>query len=115
MRTLNNIEIAALNETLSELGPALFGDGSYEINVEQSNNKLTITISERDYQAQFEEYLKTLDDDIFTAACEYYTHVTGQDLSKIKTITPELITKFKSVVKKVVNDKISKLKTKYGC
>lgn len=100
---------------MSEIGPALFDEGDYNVEVKQENNKLIIEIAEKDYQGQFEEYLKTLDDDIFTAACEYYTHVTGQDLSKIKTITPELITKFKSVVRKVVNDKISKLKTKYGC
>ena len=115
MRKLTDIEIAALTQTLSEIGPVLFGESDCLVTTKQENNKLIIEITEKDYQGQFEEYLKTLDDDIFTAACEYYTHVTGQDLSKIKTITPELITKFKSVVRKVVNNKIQNLKTKYGC
>lgn len=114
MRQLEKIEIAALGQTLSELCPTLFGNGEYDVNISQKDNKLAIEIKEKDYQGQFEEYLKTLDDEIFIAACEYYTHVTGQDLSKIKDITPELISKFKSVVKKVVTQKISKLQSKYG-
>ena len=115
MRTLNTIETGALIQTLSELGPALFGDGEYNVNIKQENNKLIIEIAERDYQGQFEEYLKTLDDEIFTAACEYYTNVTGQDLSKINKITPEIIKKFKEVVKIVVRRKIQSLSEKYGC
>lgn len=115
MRTLTNVELGALTQTLSELGPALFDGGEYNVSIKQENNKLIIEIAEKDYQGQFEEYLKTLDDDIFTAACEYYTHSTGQDLSKIKVITPELIAKFKQVVKAVVRDRISKLQKKYGC
>lgn len=115
MRKLTAIELGALNQTLSELGPALFDGGEYDVNVKQENNKLIIEIAEKDYQGQFEDYLKTLDDDIFTAACEYYTHTTGQDLSKIKVITPELIAKFKQTVKAVVRNKISKLQSKYGC
>lgn len=115
MKTLTNIELNALNEVLSELGPALYGSNNFDVKVEQTNNKLIITISEKDYQAQFEEYLKTLDDDIFTSACEYYTHVTGQDLSKIKEINPALINKFKEVVRIVVNKKIQNLRSKYGC
>lgn len=115
MRTLTKLEIDALGQTLSEVGPAVFGDGEYSVAIRQENNKLIIEIAEKDYQGQFEEYLKTLDDDIFTAACEYYTHSTGQDLSKIKVITPELIAKFKQVVKAVVRDRISKLQKKYGC
>ena len=115
MRTLNNVELNALREAMSDLGPELFGSNSYEVSIEQANNKLTITLSEKDYQGQFEEYLRTLDDEIFTAACEYYTHVTGENLSKIKTITPELIAKFKEVVKIVVRKKIKGLVDKYGC
>lgn len=115
MRTLNNIEMDALRQAMSDLGPELFGSNGYEVKIEQTNNRLVITLSEKDYQGQFEEYLKTLDDEIFTSACEYYTHVTGEDLSKIKKITPELIAKFKEVVKTVVRNKINNLRTKYGC
>ena len=114
MRQLEKIEIAALGQTLNDLCPTLFGNGEYDVNISQENNKLIMEIKEKDYQGQFEEYLKTLDDDIFIAACEYYTHATGQDLAKIKDITPELINKFKNVVRKVVAQKISKLQSKYG-
>ena len=115
MKQLTKQELVELNEALKEFSPSLLGFGNYIVTASQENNKLIITIEEKDYQKEFEDYLKTLDDDIFTAACEYYTHTTGQDLSKIKVITPELIAKFKQAVKAVVRNKISKLQSKYGC
>ena len=40
--------------------------------------------------------------------------LTGQDLSKIKTITPKLINDFKRIVSDVVLNKINAMRTKYG-
>ena len=113
MKNLTKQELQALIEILSPLGPVFFDD--YDISINQGKNKVTIEITEKDYKGQFEEYLKTLDDDVFIAACEYYKNNTGQDLSKIKDITPEIIGKFKQIVKIVVRERIYKLQQKYGC
>lgn len=113
MRKLNDLELKELNEVLSEVGPALFGTGKYNITVTQNNDKLIITIEEEDYKKEFEEYLKTLDDDIFVEACTQYTKKTGQDLSKIKDITPQIINNFKTIVKLTAQMKINAIKDKY--
>lgn len=114
MKLLTNSEMYELNEALKELSPSLLGGENYTVKVSQENNKLTIVIEEEDYQKDFEDYLKTLDDDIFVEACNQYTKRTGQDLSKIKNITPQLIKNFKSLVKVVAQMKVDAIKDKYA-
>ena len=113
MKKLTNQELFELNEALEEFSPSLLGKGQYTVSVSQENNALIITIKERDYQKDFEDYLKTLDDDIFVEACTQYTKRTGQDLSKLKEITPQIISNFKSIVRLVAQDKILSLQRRY--
>ena len=80
MKKLTNQELFELNEALKEISPSLLGNGQYIVTINQDNNALTITIKEKDYQKDFEDYLKTLDDDIFVESCTQYTKRTGQDL-----------------------------------
>lgn len=115
MKILSNQELFELNEALRELSPSLFGGDNYTVKASQENNKLIIVIEEEDYSKDFEDYLKTLDDDIFVEACAQYTKRTGQDLSKIKNINPTLIKNFKSIVKLVAQMKVDAIREKYGC
>ena len=114
MRQLTKQELAELNEALKEFSPSLLGLGNYNVTASQEKNKLIITIEEKDYQKEFEDYLKTLDDDIFVEACAQYTKRTGQDLSKIKEITPQIISNFKTIVKLVAKMKVDAILEKYG-
>lgn len=114
MKQLTKQELVELNEALKEFSPSLLGFGHYIVTASQENNKLIITIEEKDYQQEFEDYLKTLDDDIFVEACAQYTKKTGQDLSKIKEITPQLINNFKTVVKIVAKMKVDAIREKYS-
>lgn len=114
MKQLTKQELVELNEALKEFSPSLLGFGNYAVTASQENNKLIITIEEKDYQQEFEDYLKTLDDDIFVEACAQYTKKTGQDLSKIKEITPQLINNFKTIVKIVAKMKVDAIREKYA-
>jgi hypothetical protein len=114
MKQLTKQELVELNEALKEFSPSLLGFGNYIVTASQENNKLIITIEEKDYQKEFEDYLKTLDDDIFVEACAQYTKKTGQDLSKIKEITPQLINNFKTIVKIVAKMKVDAIREKYS-
>jgi hypothetical protein len=114
MKQLTKQELVELNEALKEFSPSLLGFGNYMVTASQENNKLIITIEEKDYQKEFEDYLKTLDDDIFVEACAQYTKKTGQDLSKIKEITPQLINNFKTIVKIVAKMKVDAIREKYS-
>lgn len=114
MKQLTKQELAELNDALKEFSPSLLGFGNYLVTASQENNKLIITIEEKDYQQEFEDYLKTLDDDIFVEACAQYTKKTGQDLSKIKEITPQLINNFKTIVKIVAKMKVDAIREKYA-
>ena len=102
-----------LNDALKEFSPSLLGLGRYKVSAAQENNKLIITIEEEDFAKQFEDYLKTLDDDIFVEACAQYTKRTGQDLSKITNITPQIINNFKNIVRLTAQMKIDAIKDKY--
>lgn len=113
MRQLTKQELFELNEALKDFSPSLLGFGQYTVTASQENNKLIITIEEQDYSKDFEDYLKTLDDDIFVEACAQYSKKTGQDLSKIKTITPQIINNFKSIVRLVAQSKIEAIRDKY--
>lgn len=113
MKKLTNQELFELNEALREVVPSIFGNGQYTVTANQQNNTFIITIKEKDYQKDFEDYLKTLDDDIFVEACTQYTQKTGQDLSKLKEITPQIINNFKTIVKLVAQNKILSLQKKY--
>lgn len=115
MRKLTEQEMNELNAALKEFSPSLLGFGQYIVTASQENNKLIITIEEQDYTKDFEDYLKTLDDDIFIEACAQYTKKTGQDLSKIKTktITPQIMNNFKSIVRLVAQSKIEAIREKY--
>ena len=110
MRQLTKQELAELNDALKEFSPSLLGFGNYLVTASQENNKLIITIEEQDFTKEFEEYLKTLDDDIFMEACAQYTKKTGQELSKIRNITPQLINNFKTIVKMVAQMKVDAIK-----
>ena len=114
MKQLTIQELEELNEALKEISPSLFGLGNYSVVASQENNKLIITIEEEDFTKEFEDYLKTLDDDIFVEACAQYKKRTGQDLSKIKEITPQLINNFKTIVKLVAKMKIDAIMDKYS-
>lgn len=114
MKQLTKQELIELNEALKDFSPSLLGFGQYTVTASQENNKLIITIEEQDYSKDFEDYLKTLDDDIFVEACAQYTKRTGQDLSKIKNITPQIINNFKSLVKIVAQMKVDAIKDKYS-
>lgn len=114
MRQLTKQELAELNDALKEFSPSLLGFGNYLVTASQENNKLIITIEEQDFTKDFEEYLKTLDDDIFMEACTQYTKKTGQELSKIRNITPQLINNFKTIVKMVAQMKVNAIKEKYS-
>jgi hypothetical protein len=46
-------------------------------------------------------------------ACAQYTKKTGQELSKIRNITPQLIDNFKTIVKIVALSKIDAIREKY--
>lgn len=113
MKKLTEKELEELNEALGEFSPSLLGLGQYIVKAAQENNKLIITIEEKDYQKEFEEYLRTLDDDIFIEACAQYTKRTGQDLNKIKEITPSLISGFKAIVRVVAKMKMDAIREKY--
>lgn len=113
MKQLTKQELFELNEALKDFSPSLLGFGQYTVTASQENNKLIITIEEQDYSKDFEDYLKTLDDDIFVEACAQYSKKTGQDLSKIKTITPQIINNFKSIVRLVAQSKIEAIRDKY--
>ena len=113
MKQLTKQELFELNEALKDFSPSLLGFGQYTVTASQENNKLIITIEEQDYSKDFEDYLKTLDDDIFVEACAQYAKKTGQDLSKIKTITPQIINNFKSIVRLVAQSKIEAIREKY--
>ena len=113
MRKLNETELKELNDALKEFSPSLLGLGHYNVTAAQENNKLIITIEEEDIAKQFEDYLRTLDDDIFIEACAQYKKRTGQDLSKSKNITPQLISNFKSNVKITAQMKIDAIRDKY--
>ena len=113
MKQLTKQELIELNEALKEFSPSLLGSGHYSVTLAQENNKLIITIEEEDYRKDFEEYLKTLDDDIFVEACAQYMKRTGQDLHTIKEITPQLIDTFKGVVKIVAQMKVEAIMDKY--
>lgn len=115
MRKLTEMEMQELNEALKEFSPSLLGLGNYKVTASQEDNKLIVTIEEEDFTKQFEDYLKTLDDDIFVEACAQYTKRTGQDLSKIKNITPQLIKNFKSIVRLTAQMKVDAIREKYGC
>ena len=114
MKQLTKQELVELNEALKEFSPSLLGFGNYSVTASQEKNKLIITIEEKDYQREFEDYLKTLDDDIFVEACAQYTKKTGQDLSKLKEITPQLINNFKTIVKIVAKMKVDAIREKYA-
>lgn len=114
MKLLNPQKLNELQEALKEVCPSLFGGDNYKVSASQENNKLTIIIEEEDYRTDFENYLKTLDDDIFVEACAQYEKRTGQSLSKIKDITPQLINNFKSLVRLVAQMKVDALADKYG-
>ena len=114
MKQLTKQELVELNEALKEFSPSLLGFGHYIVTASQENNKLIITIEEKDYQQEFEDYLKTLDDDIFMEACAQYTKKTGQELSKIRDITPQLINNFKTIVKIVAKMKVDAIREKYS-
>ena len=114
MKQLTKQELIELNEALKDFSPSLLGFGQYTVTASQENNKLIITIEEQDYSKDFEDYLKTLDDDIFVEACAQYTKRTGQDLSKIKNITPQIINNFKGLVKIVAQMKIDAIRDKYS-
>lgn len=113
MKRLTEQELFELNEALKELSPSLFGFGDYKVTASQENNKLIITIEEKDYQVDFENYLKTLDDDIFLEACARYQRITGNDLHKIKNVTPELISTFKKMVTTIAREKIEDIRKRY--
>lgn len=113
MKQLTKQELAELNDALKEFSPSLLGFGNYLVTASQENNKLIITIEEQDFTKDFEDYLKTLDDDIFVEACAQYSKKTGQDLSRIKTITPQIINNFKNIVRLVAQSKIEAIKEKY--
>ena len=114
MKQLTKQELIELNEALKDFSPSLLGFGQYTVTASQENNKLIITIEEQDYSKDFEDYLKTLDDDIFVEACAQYTKRTGQDLSKIKNITPQIINNFKGLVKIVAQMKVDAIRDKYS-
>lgn len=114
MKQLTKQELFELNEALKDFSPSLLGFGQYTVTASQENNKLIITIEEQDYSKDFEDYLKTLDDDIFVEACAQYTKRTGQDLSKIKNITPQIINNFKGLVKIVAQMKVDAIRDKYS-
>ena len=114
MRKLTNNELIELNDALKDFSPSLLGFGHYSVVDSQENHKLIITIEEEDYKKDFEEYLKTLDDDIFVEACAQYMKRTGQDLHTIKEITPQLIDTFKAVVRIVAQMKIDAIRDKYA-
>lgn len=113
MRQLTRNELAALNESVNDLCPELFGSNDYKVEIEQTNSKLIISITEKDWAKEFEDYLKQLDDDIFVEACALYTKGTGQEISKIKQITPAIIRTFKQFVMKAAHMKIEAIKDKY--
>lgn len=114
MKQLTKQELVELNEALKEFSPSLLGFGNYTVTASQENNKLIITIEEQDFAKEFEDYLKTLDDDIFMEACAQYTKKTGQELSKIRNITPQLINNFKTIVKIVAKMKVDAIREKYS-
>lgn len=114
MKKLTEQELFELNEALKELSPSIFGMGNYKVTASQENNKLIVVIEEKDYQEEFENYLKTIDDDIFIEACAQYTKRTGQELSKLKNITPQIISNFKAIVRLVASMKMDAIREKYG-
>jgi hypothetical protein len=72
----------------------------------EDENKITMTLDfEQNENDEFKEYIDSLDEDIFIEACEQFEDLTGQHLSD--EVNPEL---FKSVVKRVIENKINKLK-----
>lgn len=113
MKQLTKQELVELNEALKEFSPSLLGFGNYIVTASQENNKLIITVEEQDFAKDFEEYLKTLDDDIFMEACAQYTKKTGQELSKIRNITPQLVDNFKTIVRMAALSKINAIREKY--
>ena len=76
----------------------------------EDENKITMTLDfEQNENDEFKEYIDSLDEDIFIEACEQFEDLTGQHLSD--EVNPEL---FKSVVKRVIENKINKLKSLFN-
>ena len=111
MKAFDSETLALLKEFLGILSQ----NNNYKAELEQNDDAVIIKITDKDWGKELKEYLNTLDDDVFIAACELYTKAYNEDLSKIKKITPDIIARFKKTVKVVVNEKIQNLRKKYGC
>lgn len=70
----------------------------------ENENKINIVIEYK--KDDFEEYIDSLDEDIFVEACSKFEDITGEQLSN--DTDPD---KFKSVVNKVIQQKIENLKS----
>ena len=100
----------------------------FQLETECSDNEMIFKIKKIENKelknkiAEFKEYLKEVDDDIFTKACEKFekvSKITLKEFSKLleeataEKIILENITLFKAIIVDVVNDLIKQIKSKY--
>lgn len=84
---------------------------SYVIDATKEGDTLNITISlqEDTRKEEFENWCKSIDDDIFVETCEKFEELTGKTLHEIAE--EELYDEFKTVVKELVKSKIESLQS----
>lgn len=111
--------------TSNEVGEKTFGEGGCKITVGRTQNGFytNCIVTNDTTKEDFKKYLDSIDDDIFTEACEYLQNKYGKNvlsvidnLMKQDEVTPELKTAIKHVkesVKEVAQRKITYLISKY--
>lgn len=107
------------------IGEKTFGEGGCKITVGKTKNGFYTKCEVDTTKEDFENYLKSLDDDIFEDACEYMNNKFGHDvLSIIDKLMKEntnsdylrtYIDSFKDAVRNVAQAKIEYLNNKYLC
>lgn len=91
----------------------------YEITYIKRGDLLTIGIKQDNPVDRFQEYIDSLDDDIFDKVCNEYEGYTGQSLNdlsikmKNKSLTEDEINQYKDLVKLIVLDDINEKLNKY--
>lgn len=97
-----------IEEVLQEYD--LCTEDNINVNVEANDDTFTITISgnlKNSKENEFKEWCNNLDEDLFLEACDKYSDFTGKNLNEIGNDYES----FKEVVRQIVNNKISKLKS----
>ena len=108
---LEQVLPAFSQDTAKEDTEMIYGEHHFDASLKKTKDDvLTITIKykkEESLEAQFEQWCKQIDDDIFVEACERFEAITGMALTDI--VDKKLYDSFKSVVKQIVKEKVDRL------